>query len=132
MSQRGDRPSAHGVDVAQGVGGGDLAESVGIVHDGREEVDRLDQRHVGSELVNAGVVGVIETYKNIGIVLARQLAEHLVENRRAQFGSAATGFDRLGQPNALHVRHGDILKEQGMRRPFWLNVYATSGRPISQ
>ena len=39
-------------------------------------------------------------------MLARQFAQHLVENRRAQLGGAAAGFDRLGQPDAFDVRHG--------------------------
>ncbi len=60
MSQRGDGTSAHGIDVAQRIGGGDLAEGVGIVHHGSEEVHGLDQREVGSDFVDAGVVGVIE------------------------------------------------------------------------
>ena len=42
--QRRQRPPAHGVDVAQRVGRGDLAVDVGVVHDRREEVHRLHQR----------------------------------------------------------------------------------------
>ena len=80
VSQRGDGTAAHGVDVAQGVGGGDLAESVGVVHDGREEIDGLHQRGVGRDPVDAGVVGVIEADQNVGIVLAGQFAQHLVEH----------------------------------------------------
>ncbi len=58
--ERGEGPSSHGIDVAKGVGGGDLAEGVGIVDDGREEVDGLNERLVRSELIHSGVVGVIE------------------------------------------------------------------------
>ena len=47
--QRGQRLSAHGVNVAERVGGGDLAEGVGIVHDRREKIHRLDERHLGRE-----------------------------------------------------------------------------------
>ncbi len=47
VSQGGDGTAAHGVDVAQGVGGGDLAEGVRVVHDGSEEIDGLHQRDVG-------------------------------------------------------------------------------------
>ena len=80
VSQRGDGASAHGVDVAQSVGGGDLAESVGVVHDGGEEVDGLHQREAGSDLVNAGIIGVIEADQNVWIVLAGQFAQNFVEN----------------------------------------------------
>ena len=41
--ERGHRPPAHGVDVAEGVGRGYLSERVGVVDDGREEVDCRDQ-----------------------------------------------------------------------------------------
>ena len=110
LSQCGDGASAHGVDVAQGVGGGDLAECVGIVDDGREEVDGLHQREVGSDFVNAGVVGVIEANQNVGIVLPGQLSQDFVEDGGAQFGGTATGFDGLGEADAFDVRHGNIAK----------------------
>src|SRR3984957_1982767 len=42
----GDGAAAHGVDVAEGVGGGDLAEEIWIVDERREEVDRLDEGDV--------------------------------------------------------------------------------------
>src|SRR5262249_9414353 len=42
--KRRQRHAAHSVDVAQRVGGGDLAVHVRVVDDRREEVDRLDQR----------------------------------------------------------------------------------------
>ena len=42
--QRGERARPHRVDVGEGVGRGDAPEVVGVVDDGREEVDRLDQR----------------------------------------------------------------------------------------
>ena len=48
--------AAHGVDVAHGVGRGDLAEGVGVVDDGREDVDRLDEGRARRRAVDAGVV----------------------------------------------------------------------------
>ena len=67
--QRADRPSAHGVNVAQRVGGGDLSEDVRVVNDGGEEVDRLDERQLRRELIHAGVVGCVEADEHVGIVL---------------------------------------------------------------
>src|SRR5260370_42412757 len=52
--------SSHGVDVAEGAGGSDLSEGVGIVHDRREKIHRLDQRRLGREQIHAGGVGLIE------------------------------------------------------------------------
>ncbi len=66
----GDGASAHGVNVAERVGGGDLAEGVGVVHDGGEEIDGLDECQIGVELIDAGVVGVVEADQDVGIMLA--------------------------------------------------------------
>ena len=45
----------HGVDTL-GVGSGDLAEPVGKVDDGREEVDRLHPAEVGRDARDGGVI----------------------------------------------------------------------------
>jgi hypothetical protein len=58
--QRCERLAAHGVNVAQRVGCGDLAESVRVVDDGSEEIDGLHQRLIGRDLIHSGVVGVVE------------------------------------------------------------------------
>ena len=60
QGEGGERTSAHGVDIAESIGGGDLAEGVRIVDDRGKEVDRLDERRLGRELIHAGVVGVIK------------------------------------------------------------------------
>ena len=60
QGQRRDRPAAHGINIAERVGGRDLAEGVGVVDDGREEVHRLHQRQLGRELIHSGVVGFVE------------------------------------------------------------------------
>jgi len=60
QGQRSQRLPTHGVYVAESIGRGDLAEGVGIVHDGREKIHRLNQCRLGREQIHAGVVGVIE------------------------------------------------------------------------
>ena len=64
---------------------------------------------VGGDLVHAGVVGVIEADQYVGVVLPRQLAQHLVEHSRTQLGGAASGFDRLGEPD-FDFGHENILE----------------------
>ena len=39
--ERGNRPAAHGIYIAERIGGGDLAEKLGIVQDRREKIHRL-------------------------------------------------------------------------------------------
>ena len=67
--ERAQGTAAHGVDVAEGVGGGDLAEGVGIVDDGREEIDGLHQRQVGGDQIHSGVVGGVEADQDLGVML---------------------------------------------------------------
>ena len=51
-----------GVEVAIVVGGGNLTEQIRVVHDGRKEVHRLDQRRVVIDHIHAGVVGLVEAH----------------------------------------------------------------------
>ena len=67
--QAGLRFPAHGVDVGKGVGRGHLAERIGVVDDGREEIDRLHERQLVAHFVDAGVVALIETDEKGGIAL---------------------------------------------------------------
>ena len=62
------------------------------------------------DLVDAGVVGVIEADQHVGVVLPRQLSQHCVQHRRTQLGGAAAGFDGLGEANFC-FGHEDILEE---------------------
>ena len=108
VSQRGDGTAAHGVDVAQRIGGGDLAEGVGVVHDGSEEIDRLHQRKPRGDFVDAGIVGVIEADQNVGVVLPGQLAQDFVEHRRAQLGGATAGLDGFSEADVLTSGMGTL------------------------
>ena len=55
--------SAHGVHIAQRVGGGDLAEQVGIVYDRGKKVHGMDCRDLIGDFINAGVVaGIIANH----------------------------------------------------------------------
>ena len=69
QSQRGQRASPHGVHVTQRISRRDLAESIRIVDNRREEVDRLYQRRISRDLIHAGVVGVIEADQHIRVLL---------------------------------------------------------------
>src|SRR5205814_10255646 len=66
-SKGGERASAHRVNVAQRVCGRDLAESVGIVNDWREEIDGLHESLVGCDFIHSGVVGVVEADYNVRV-----------------------------------------------------------------
>ena len=63
-----ERPPAHGVDVAQRIGCGNRSVGVRVVDDGREEIDRRDQRLVVAQPVDGSIVRVTETDQQVGIV----------------------------------------------------------------
>ncbi len=62
-------PSAHGVDVTQGVGGGNLSEGVRVVNDRGEKIHGLDQRLCGGNFVHSGVVGCVKANQDIRVML---------------------------------------------------------------
>lgn len=51
-----DGAPTHGVDIGKGVGGRDLTVEVGVVDDGGEEVQRLNQGRGVVELVDSGII----------------------------------------------------------------------------
>ena len=81
--ERGNRPAAHGVDVAERVGGGNLAEQIGIVHDRREKIDGLYDGEIVGEAIDGGVVTGFKADEDIRIGLRRKAFENGVENAGA-------------------------------------------------
>ncbi|MCU1255963.1 MAG: hypothetical protein JWM83_2262, partial [Candidatus Angelobacter sp.] len=67
--QRGQRASAHGVNIAQGIGGRDLAESEWVVNDRGEKIHGLDERLCGGNLIHSGVVGCIKANQHVRVIL---------------------------------------------------------------
>jgi len=104
IGQNGERRNgapAHGVDIAQSVGGGDGAEGVRVVDHGGEEIDGLHQGQVRCELVYAGVIGGIKADQHVGVGPARQVGQYPMQNPGTELGGAAAGFDAGGEPVEL-------------------------------
>lgn len=74
--------AAHGVDIAEGVGGGDGAEIKRIVDDGSEEVESLHEGAVVRELVDAGIVRRFKPEQYFGIFDTRKRGERLRQDPR--------------------------------------------------
>ncbi len=72
-----DRFAAHGIDVAEGVGGGDSTEFKRVVDDGGEEVESLYEGAILRELVDAGIVRRFKPEQYIGIFDTRKRGERL-------------------------------------------------------
>jgi len=67
--QRGQGASAHGVNVAQGIGGSDLPKREWIVNNRREKIHGLDQRLCGGNFIHSGVVGCIKANQHVRVIL---------------------------------------------------------------
>ena len=88
----GHRTPAHGVDVRERIGRRNLPVKVGIIDDGGEKVDRLDQGAVGIEPINGRVVGGRRTDEQIVIRDLGEIAQDLRKFGGAELGrSSGTG-----------------------------------------
>jgi hypothetical protein len=98
--ERSDRPSAHRVDVRQGVGGGDPAEGVRVVDDRREEVDGLHDRQVGGELHHAGVVGGVGGDQHARVCRSRERGHDRAQVGGGQLAAASRSVRQRRQGGA--------------------------------
>src|SRR5580704_1659041 len=54
--QRGNGSAAHGVNVTERVGGGDLAKEIRVVNDGGEKIGGLHEGKLVGDAIDAGIV----------------------------------------------------------------------------
>ena len=95
--QRGQRASAHRVDVADGIGRGNLAVHVRIVHDRREEIDRLHDRGSALPPVHTRIVRSPEIDQDPIVSGCRDGAQHLSELASGEFARSTGAGDHLRQ-----------------------------------
>src|SRR5581483_5481104 len=122
----GNGPAAHGIDIAQRVGRGDGAESVWIVDNRREKIDRL---HHGKrfpaglrQVVDTGVIGRFITYQDLVVGDAWYRPKRAIENFRAELGCAAAGFYGCGE----FCRHANTsLIRRSARLPLGIAIRST-------
>ncbi len=116
--QRHDRPAAHGVDVGDGVGGGDAAEVPGVVHDRHEEVRRGDHAGVAVQPVDRRVVAGLRADQQVGEGRRDRLAgQQLLQHRRRELAPASAAMRQAGQPDFSYVHGGrpGACEELGVR-----------------
>src|SRR5439155_17906249 len=114
----------HGVDVAEGVGGGDGPEVVGPVHDRREEVGGEDEGEVVGELVDGGVVAGGAADEDVGVADFRQQAEQRQQVAGRLLGGAAGALGELRQSDGVRRGRGGVHTVQF--------IPATGGPPRSR
>ena len=97
--QRHDRPAAHGVHVADGVGGGDAPEVERVVDDGHEEVGGGDQRLLVVEAVDGGVVAGLDAHQQFrGDRHLRRALEDVRQHAGRDLATAAATVRERGEP----------------------------------
>lgn len=105
-----ERPRAHRIDVAQGVGGGDAAVIVGIIDDGRKHIDGLDQRDLVREPHHRGIVAGVMPDQHARILGAGQMRQRRAQIRLADLCRASGRACQRGQGNQGQ-RHGSTRRE---------------------
>ena len=99
--QAGLGVTAHSIDIAQRISGGDLAENIGVIDDGSEKIDGVDDGEVGPETIHPRVVGGFRSDQHIDVVKLRQAVQNLHEVGGAELGGSTRGLDLLRQPDCL-------------------------------
>lgn len=89
----------HGIDAAEGLGGGDPAEGVRVVHHRCKEIHRLDERQILADPVYAGVIGVLQAHHDVFAGGKIEAAESFVQIPWRQLGGSAEAGYRLCRLN---------------------------------
>jgi hypothetical protein len=99
------RSSPHGINIAQSIRRGDLAEGKGVIHDGGEEIYGLDEGEVIRHPVNPRVIGPVKADEKVGIRRQLQTAKRFVQVPWPQFGRSAGSLHRLCEAAGSCFRH---------------------------
>ena len=67
--ERGNRPAAHRVHIAECIGGGYLTEKLGVINNRREKIHGLHDGEIVGEPIDGRVVAGFKTDDDIGIDL---------------------------------------------------------------
>ena len=105
------RFAAHGVNVRQGVGGGNLPEKIGIVGNGGEEVHRLHQGQIFTDFVNGSVIAFVEAHQQVGVLMDFDVLQQLCQHAGTYLGTAAGTAGQLGELDVLFCHTETSQKE---------------------
>src|SRR5699024_784432 len=97
--------AAHGVDVREGIGGGDPAPVVGVVDHRGEEVRGGQDRQILADLDGGGVVAVIQADEDFGAGYGRagQTADRFLELTGGNLARAPAPVGETRQPDRRHA-----------------------------
>lgn len=89
--------TAHGIDIAEGIGGGNLSIDEGVVHRGGDEIGRGHQGQFLAEPVYSGIITGIVAYQEIFILRLGKTVKQGSEPDRVDFGRSAAGLRQVLQ-----------------------------------
>src|SRR6202521_892983 len=82
-----------GPNFAQRIRRRNLSEGVRVIHDRREEIDRLDQRYFRAEQIHPSVVVSVETNEHVRISWPRQTAQNGIQQPWTQLRRSTRCLD---------------------------------------
>ena len=100
---------AHGIDIAEGVGRGDLAEPVRIVHYGCKKIHGLNQSQLFGDFVYAGIVRTRQPNQYVGVGGKFKSTQSPLQIPWRQFGGSTGTGDGLGQSYWFLIGHNFIF-----------------------
>ena len=78
-----------------------MAKNIGVIDDGSEKIDGVDDGEVGPKTIHSRVVGGFRSDQHVDVVKLRQAVQNLHEIGGAELGSSTRGLDRLGQTDCF-------------------------------
>jgi hypothetical protein len=110
---------AHSVDVAHGVGRGDGAIGVGVIDDGREEVERQDDSKLVADAIDSGVVKAVEAEEQIGVLFGPeslgQWAQDLRQEGDARLTRSAGAGGEAGEADLFSRHRRSFLRRRNRK-----------------
>jgi hypothetical protein len=82
-----------------------LAEEIGVVDDGREEVEGLDEGEIGGDAVNSGVVRAGGTNEKVGVLDVGDATQDLREFGLAELRGSPSARGHFGQAFDIFATH---------------------------
>ena len=88
---------AHGIEVVEGMVGGNASEHIGVIDKGPEAIDGVDQNLAGRDFQDGGIVGLVQPDDDAGFFVTVDRLQNPLEDIRADLGAAAAAAHVVAQ-----------------------------------
>ena len=78
-----------------------MTKNVGVIDNGSEKIDGVDDGEVGPKTIHPRVVGGFRSDQHVDVVKLRQAVQNLHEIGGAELGGSTRGLDLLRQPDCF-------------------------------